>query len=68
MGMSTVDQAAITRVKEAVAARSDGALLSATQPHADTLHFAIEKTAMRAVVDGAGQQVASALPDFGGDG
>jgi len=50
MGMSAVDQAAITRVKEAVAACSDGALLSATQPYADTLRFAIEKTAMRAVV------------------
>jgi Ni,Fe-hydrogenase III large subunit/Ni,Fe-hydrogenase III component G len=50
MGMSTIDQAAVTRVKEAVAERSDGALLSATQPYADTLRFAIEKTAMRAVV------------------
>ncbi len=50
MGMSTVEQAAITRVKEVVAERSDGALLSATQLYADTLRFAIEKTAMRAVV------------------
>jgi Ni,Fe-hydrogenase III large subunit/Ni,Fe-hydrogenase III component G len=50
MGMSTVDQAAITRVKEVVAERSAGALLSATQLYADTLRFAIEKTAMRAVV------------------
>ncbi|MFZ0911934.1 MAG: NADH-quinone oxidoreductase subunit C, partial [Candidatus Korobacteraceae bacterium] len=48
--MSTVDQAAITRVKEVVAERSAGALLSATQLYADTLRFAIEKTAMRAVV------------------
>lgn len=49
--MNDTNQAAIAQVKEVVAARSDGALLSATQPHADTLHFAIEKRAMRAVVD-----------------
>lgn len=48
--MSTIDQATVTRVKKVVAERSDGALLSATQPHADTLRFVIEKTAMRAVV------------------
>jgi Ni,Fe-hydrogenase III large subunit/Ni,Fe-hydrogenase III component G len=52
MGMSTPDQFTVTRVKEAVVARSDGALLSATVPHADTLQFTIEKTAMRAVVEG----------------
>jgi len=52
MGMSIRDQVTVTRVKEAVAARSDGAFLSATQPYADTLHFAIEKRAMRAVVEG----------------
>ena len=50
--MSTPDQFTVTRVKEAVAARSDGALLTATVPHADTLQFTIEKTAMRAVVEG----------------
>jgi len=50
--MSTPDPLTVTRVKEAVAARSDGALLSATVPHADTLQFTIEKTAMRAVVEG----------------
>ena len=50
--MNTIEQAILTRVKEVVAARSDGALLSATQPHADTLHFAIDKRAMRPVVDG----------------
>ena len=50
--MSTLDQATVTRVKETVAAHSDGALLSATEPHADTLQFTIEKTAMRAVVEG----------------
>ena len=50
--MSTPDQVTVTRVKEAVAARCNGALLSATVPHADTLQFTIEKTAMRAVVEG----------------
>jgi Ni,Fe-hydrogenase III large subunit/Ni,Fe-hydrogenase III component G len=52
MAMDAIDQTTIATVKETVAARSDGALLSATQPHADTLHFAIEKKAMPAVVDG----------------
>ena len=50
--MSTVDQAAVTRVKDAVAARGNGAVLSATQPHPDTLRFVIEKNAMRAAVAG----------------
>ncbi|MGO9445744.1 MAG: NADH-quinone oxidoreductase subunit C [Thiobacillaceae bacterium] len=47
---ATADQATVARVKKVVAERSDGALLSATQPHADTLRFVVEKTAMRAVV------------------
>ena len=50
--MSMVNQATVTHVKEAVAAHSDGALLSATEPHADTLQFTIEKTGIRAVVEG----------------
>jgi len=50
MGVNTMDQAAVTRVKEAIAERTNGALLSATQPHADTLRFVIDKTAMRAAV------------------
>lgn len=50
--MDVIDQRTITTVKEAVAARSDGALLSVTQPHPDTLYFAIDKRAMPAVVDG----------------
>ena len=45
------DQATATRVEETVAARCDGAFLSGAQPHADTLHFKIEKRAMRAVVE-----------------
>ena len=49
MATSTVDHATVTRVKEAVAARCNGALLSATQPQPDTLRFVIEKTAVRAV-------------------
>jgi len=50
--MDVIDQTTITAVKETVVARSEGALLSATQPHADTLCFAIDKRAMPAVVDG----------------
>lgn len=50
MVIGTVNQAAVARVKEEVAEQCDGALLSATQPQADTLRFAIEKGAMRAVV------------------
>src|SRR5208283_3652185 len=50
--MNTPDQVTLKRVKETVAARCDGALLSVTVPYADTLHFTIEKTAMRAVVEG----------------
>ena len=50
--MNNEDRLTVTRIRELAAARSDGALISATQPHADTLHFAIDKRAMRAVVDG----------------
>ena len=46
------DQATTTRVREIVAARCDGALLSVTQPHPDTLQFRVEKTGLRAVVEG----------------
>ena len=49
--MTITDQATVTQVEEVVAARSGSAFLSGTQPHADTLHFKIEKRAMRAVVD-----------------
>jgi Ni,Fe-hydrogenase III large subunit/Ni,Fe-hydrogenase III component G len=51
MGMSITEQSTVTRVEETVAARCDGAFLSGTQPQADTLHFKIEKRAMRAVVE-----------------
>jgi Ni,Fe-hydrogenase III large subunit/Ni,Fe-hydrogenase III component G len=50
--MNNKDQLTVTRIKELAAARSEGALISATQPHADTLHFAIDKRAMRNVVGG----------------
>ena len=50
--MNNTHQATIAHVKEVVAARSNGALLSATQPHPDTVHFTIDKGAMRPVVDG----------------
>ena len=50
--MMTTNQATVTRIEETVAARSNSAFLSGTQPQADTLHFKIEKRAMRAVVEG----------------
>jgi Ni,Fe-hydrogenase III large subunit/Ni,Fe-hydrogenase III component G len=50
--MNMADQATTTRVREIVAARCDGALLSVTQPHPDTLQFRVEKTGLRAVVEG----------------
>ena len=49
--MTITEQSTVTRVEELVAARSDSAFLSGTQPQADTLHFKIEKAAMRAVVE-----------------
>jgi len=49
--MPITDQAVTTRVEEVIAARSNGALLAAKQPHADTLQFAIDKRAVPAVVD-----------------
>ncbi len=49
--MIITEQRTVTQVEETVAARSDEAFLSGTQPHADTLHFVIDKKAMRAVVD-----------------
>ena len=49
--MTITEQSTVTRVEETVAARCDGAFLSGTQPQADTLHFKIEKRAMRAVVE-----------------
>jgi Ni,Fe-hydrogenase III large subunit/Ni,Fe-hydrogenase III component G len=51
MGMMITEQSTVTRVEETIAARCDSAFLSGTQPHADTLHFKIEKRAMRAVVE-----------------
>ena len=49
--MTITEQSTVARVEEAVAARSGSAFRSGTQPHADTLHFKIEKRAMRAVVE-----------------
>jgi Ni,Fe-hydrogenase III large subunit/Ni,Fe-hydrogenase III component G len=52
MGMSAIDRTAVAGVKEVVAARSNGALLAVTEPHADTLQFTLAKTAVRAVAEG----------------
>lgn len=50
--MNTVNQAAVTRVKEVVAGQGNGAVLSLTQPQPDTLHFVIAKRALRSAVAG----------------
>ncbi len=50
--MKIIDQPAMTRVQEAIAARCNGALLSAAQLHTDTLQFVVDKKAMPAVVEG----------------
>jgi Ni,Fe-hydrogenase III large subunit/Ni,Fe-hydrogenase III component G len=55
--MSTEHEQTLRAVHQLTAARSDGALLSATQPHADTLHFVVEKKAVRSVVDGLVNQL-----------
>ncbi len=55
--MSTEHEQAIQAVHELTAARSNGALLSATQPYADTLHFVVDKKAMRSVADGLVNQL-----------
>jgi Ni,Fe-hydrogenase III large subunit/Ni,Fe-hydrogenase III component G len=52
MTMQTMDQQIMTRVREVIAAHSDGALQSTAQPHIDTLLVAIDKKALPAVVDG----------------
>jgi Ni,Fe-hydrogenase III large subunit/Ni,Fe-hydrogenase III component G len=44
-------------VQELIAARSNGALLSATQPHSDTLHFVVRREAIRSVADGLVNQL-----------
>lgn len=48
--MTVTDQTTLMRVEEAIAARCNGALLSTTAPHGDTLHCKIEKSALRRVV------------------
>lgn len=51
MAMTATDRAIATRVEEVVTMHSAGGLLSAASLHPDTLHFAIEKTAVREVVE-----------------
>ncbi|MCL5743957.1 MAG: NADH-quinone oxidoreductase subunit C, partial [Acidobacteria bacterium] len=47
--MDTEHARILAAVHEVVVARCNGALLSATQPHADTLHFTVDRKAMRSV-------------------
>src|SRR5271157_698395 len=55
--MSTEHEQILQAVRQVTAERSNGALLSATQPHADTLHFVVDKKAMRSVADGLFNQL-----------
>jgi Ni,Fe-hydrogenase III large subunit/Ni,Fe-hydrogenase III component G len=55
--MSMGYEQAIQAVHELTAARSNGALLSATQPYADTLHFVVDKKVIRSVADGLVNQL-----------
>ena len=50
--MTATDRLTVMRVEELIAARSNGGLLSATLPHADTLQYTIEKRALVRVVEG----------------
>jgi Ni,Fe-hydrogenase III large subunit/Ni,Fe-hydrogenase III component G len=55
--MTTGNERTLAAVHELVAARSKGAFVSATQPHADTLHFVVDRSAIRSVADGLVQQL-----------
>ena len=55
--MSTEHEQILQAVRQVTAERSNGALLSATQPHADTLHFVVDKKAMRSLADGLFNQL-----------
>jgi len=49
--MPVTDQTVTMRVEEVIAARANGGLLTASQPLADTLQFAIDRKAVPAIVD-----------------
>jgi Ni,Fe-hydrogenase III large subunit/Ni,Fe-hydrogenase III component G len=55
--MSTEDEQTLQWVNQVTAERSNGALLRATQPYEDTLHFVVGKEAMRSVADGLFNQL-----------
>ncbi len=55
--MTTEQEQTYQAVHELAAARSNGALLSATEPYPDTLHFVVDKRAMRSVADGLVNQL-----------
>jgi len=55
--MNTEHERIPAKVQELVAARSHEALLSATQPHADTLHFTVDRKAVRSVAGGLFQEL-----------
>jgi Ni,Fe-hydrogenase III large subunit/Ni,Fe-hydrogenase III component G len=55
--MVTEHEQTLAAVHQLTAARSNGCLLSATQPHPDTLHFVVDRKAMRSVADGLVNQL-----------
>lgn len=55
--MSMEHEQTLRAAHELVAARSNGALLSTKQPQADTLHFVVDRKAMRSVADGLFHQL-----------
>ncbi len=55
--MTTERAETVQAVHELVAARSNGALLSATRPHSDALHFVVDRKAIRSVADGLFNQL-----------
>jgi Ni,Fe-hydrogenase III large subunit/Ni,Fe-hydrogenase III component G len=55
--MSTQHERTRAVVRELVAARANGALVAATEPHADTLHFVVARSAMKSVAEGLFRQL-----------
>lgn len=55
--MTTEQEHTLRTVHQVTAERSNGALLSATQPYPDTLHLVVDKKAMRSVADGLVNQL-----------
>jgi len=55
--MTTECERTLAAVHELIAARSNGSQISVTRPNLDTLHFIVERKAMRSVADGLFNQL-----------